>query len=146
MSIRRRSASADDARTQVVKPLPLEPSLQFERKQAKGLLRALHDGDSVALGRLRAAHPKHRLTTRESAADLQLADAQLVIAREYGFASWPRLVHYFAALERDAKTDVNFQLYPDYEAWAKTIVAVMNGNNTTKIMMLAIRSLVLDMR
>jgi len=130
MSIRRRSASADDARTQVVKPLPLEPSLEFERKQAKGLLRALHDGDSVALGRLRAAHPKHRLTTRESAADLQLADAQLVIAREYGFASWPRLVHYFAALERDAKTDVNFQLYPDYEAWAKTIVAEHGSRRT----------------
>jgi hypothetical protein len=123
MSIRRRPASADDGRSLVVKSLPLAPSLEFERKQAKALLRALHDGDPDALERLVAAHPKLRSPTPESSAELQLADAQLVIAREYGFASWPRLVHYFAALERDAKTDVNFQLYPDYEGWAKSIVA-----------------------
>lgn len=33
---------------------------------------------------------------------LRLADAQLVIAREYGFTSWPRLVRYFEGVERGA--------------------------------------------
>jgi hypothetical protein len=123
MSIRRRHASADDGSPFVVKQLPIAPSLEFERKQAKALLRALRNGDVAALERLVATHPKHRSASAEAIAGLRLADAQLVIAREYGFASWPRLVHYFAALERDAKTDVNFQLYPDYEGWAKTMVA-----------------------
>src|SRR5690349_1989833 len=91
MPIRRRTASAADARTHVVKPLPLEPSLEFERKHAKALLRGLHAGHPAAIARLVESHPKHRSIAYESLAGLRLADAQLIIAREYGFASWPRL-------------------------------------------------------
>lgn len=63
--------------------LPPRPSLPQQRKQAKELLRALRAGDDAARARLRRHLPdKVRLT---------LADAQLVIAREYGFASWAEL-------------------------------------------------------
>jgi hypothetical protein len=40
-----------------------------------------------------------------SEAPFQLADAQLIIAREYGFRSWPRLVEYFTTLERHVLSD-----------------------------------------
>ncbi|MEA2169685.1 MAG: hypothetical protein QOF76_2985, partial [Solirubrobacteraceae bacterium] len=61
-------------------------NLEQLRKQAKELLRAARDGDAEAL---------RRLGGREAV----LARAQLVIARENGFASWPALV---AAVEANA--------------------------------------------
>ncbi len=79
-----------------LRPLPGRPSLAFERKDAKALLRRLRAGDPEAVARARARHP-----TLPNALDrVRLADAQLVIAREYGFASWPRLVRYFEDAER----------------------------------------------
>lgn len=66
--------------------LPDQPSLEFERKRAKKLLRSM---------RVAAAAP------------VQLADAHFAIAREYGFASWPRLVEYFTLLERQIKGERN---------------------------------------
>ena len=80
-----------------LRPLPARPNLEFERKAAKALLRQLRAGDRDAVARARARHP----TLNASAPDtVRLADAQLVIAREYGFASWPRLVRYFEDAER----------------------------------------------
>jgi hypothetical protein len=70
--------------------LPERPSLEQLRKQAKDLLRAWRDGDPPVLARIRAQKPK--------ATDPMLADAQLVLAREYGFDSWPKLVHHVATL------------------------------------------------
>jgi ankyrin repeat protein len=62
--------------------LPERPHLDHLRAQARDLLRAWRAGNHAALAR---AAP-HRLTKP------QLAGAQLVIAREHGFASWSRLV------------------------------------------------------
>jgi hypothetical protein len=56
------------------------------RKQAKELVRAAQAGDEDALARLGDLPPK-------------LASAQLTLAREHGFPSWPALVH---ALEAGA--------------------------------------------
>lgn len=78
-------------------PLPPRPNLERERKHAKALLRELRAGDPDAIARARARHPALRPT---SGARIALADAQLVVAREYGFASWPRLVQYFGDIER----------------------------------------------
>ena len=65
-------------------------NLEQQRKRAKDLLRAARAGDPAALARLTDVR-------RDAAArGLKLADAQLAIAREAGFDSWPRLV---AALE-----------------------------------------------
>jgi hypothetical protein len=95
MSTRRPGASS--LQTLETRPLPPKPSLDYERKQAKALLRQLRAGDAEATARALARHDRIR---RVAAADITLADAQLVIAREYGFASWPRLVQYFREVER----------------------------------------------
>lgn len=76
-----------------VRPLPARPSLEFERKAAKALLAALRSDDADAWSRARAIDA--RLPTKP-----KLADAQRVVAREYGFVSWARLVRYFEVAER----------------------------------------------
>ena len=80
-----------------LRPLPPVPNLEFERKEAKLLLRQLRAGDHDASERARMRHPVFAHT---HVTDFRLADAQLTIAREYGFASWPRLVRYFSTAER----------------------------------------------
>jgi hypothetical protein len=59
--------------------LPGRPDLDQLRRQARELLRAAA-GDEQALSRIRAVSQQRTLSA-----------AQLVIAREYGFASWPKL-------------------------------------------------------
>lgn len=72
--------------------LPARPNLQQYRKQAKDLVRQceLHAADAIA--RMRRNHPRfHQLPeTDATAATVNLTDAQLVIAREHGFESWPK--------------------------------------------------------
>ena len=72
--------------------LPPRPSLEHLRKQAKELLRDAQRGDTTAAGRV--------LTITEAGAARPpiLADAQLAIAREYGFPSWPKLVHHVESI------------------------------------------------
>ncbi|PYP61183.1 MAG: hypothetical protein DMD26_18185 [Gemmatimonadetes bacterium] len=96
MSIRKRGASSRESRPET-RPLPPKPSLDYERKQAKALLRRLRAGDHDALAR---ACARHGALPHATVADITLADAQLVIAREYGFASWPLLFQYFRDVER----------------------------------------------
>jgi hypothetical protein len=79
----------------VLRPLPSRPSLEYEHKEAKALLRRLKSGDPDSLARAGAHLPK-----LDASGAFQLSDAQLIIAREYGFASWPRLVRYFEDVER----------------------------------------------
>ncbi|MEM1274044.1 MAG: ankyrin repeat domain-containing protein [Pseudomonadota bacterium] len=75
------------------KRLPDSANLDHLKHQAKDLLRAFRDGHISAFQRLREFHP--RLTDLSdddlSVQTLALSDAQLSIAREYGYASWPRL-------------------------------------------------------
>lgn len=66
---------------------PVRPNLDQLRRQAKDLLHAIQQGDPVALGEVRKHHPKP-----VEAGSAKLADAQFVLARMYGIASWPRLV------------------------------------------------------
>jgi hypothetical protein len=81
-----------------VRPLPNAPSLEYERKEAKALLRQIRAGDADALRRVQSTHPVALRDRRPD--ELKLADVQHVIAREYGFASWPRMVEYLEELER----------------------------------------------
>ena len=62
--------------------LPPQPNLEHLKKQAKELLRELQQRDS----------------------DAQLADAQHAIAREYGFASWPKLKAHVESLPSDSRS------------------------------------------
>jgi hypothetical protein len=70
-------------------PLPVRPSLEQLRKQAKDLLRDFKAGDAAAAKRV------HRHKPHET--DPSLADVQFALAQEYGFASWPKLVHHVEA-------------------------------------------------
>jgi hypothetical protein len=65
--------------------LPARPSLESLRKQAKKLARDIAAGDPAAVARARAQLPQARLP-------LPQRDAQMVVAREYGFAGWKDLV------------------------------------------------------
>ena len=65
--------------------LPTHPSLEHLKKQAKALLDELESGNTVTHERYRA------LLSRAAPATPQLADAQLALARDYGFASWAKL-------------------------------------------------------
>jgi hypothetical protein len=77
--------------------LPEQPSLEQLKKQAKALLASVHGGDEAALERFARHFPFVRaaaIAEGNGASDaplLKLAQAQLVIAREHGFASWARL-------------------------------------------------------
>ena len=72
--------------------LPVRPNLDQLRHQAKDLLRAIRRGDPAALEEFRVHHPEGELLRKEPFAEIKLADAQLVLARGYQAASWPRLV------------------------------------------------------
>ncbi len=76
-----------------VKRLPAKANLDDLRYQAKDLLKAQAARNAAAAQRLREFHPRvNRATDAEIFdAKLSLSDAQLAIAREYGFPSWARL-------------------------------------------------------
>jgi hypothetical protein len=84
-----------------LRPLPPRPNLEFEHKEAKALLRRLRAGDPDALARARA---RHAAIDASAPVRIRLADAQLVIAREYGFTSWPRLARYFGDVDRQRQS------------------------------------------
>jgi hypothetical protein len=73
--------------------LPLNPSILQLKNQAKDLLKARQKFDRAALQRIREFHPRFNKSgdAEIAASKFALSDAQLSIAREYGFASWPRL-------------------------------------------------------
>ncbi len=75
----------------MTRSLPPHPSLENLKKRAKALKRAWQSGDAHALERVRAAHPKLRSEDALQKTAPRLADCQLVLAREAGFASWPQL-------------------------------------------------------
>ncbi|MGH7686677.1 MAG: ankyrin repeat domain-containing protein [Candidatus Dormibacteria bacterium] len=66
-------------------PLPDRPDLEQLRRQAKELHDAVRRSDAAALERIA------RQRSPQSSRTITLAAAQLVIAREHGFPSWPQL-------------------------------------------------------
>jgi ankyrin repeat protein len=70
--------------------LPARADLEQQKKLAKELLAAFDSGDPEAHARVRAELPdKQRIV---------LADAQFVLAREYGLESWPALREHIESL------------------------------------------------
>jgi ankyrin repeat protein len=79
--------------------LPERPNLEQLKNQAKTLLRAAQAGQTQALLRFRALPAFAGKTAAElGALALALHDAQSVIAREHGFASWNELREHVEAL------------------------------------------------
>lgn len=90
------------------KRLPPRPNLEHLKSQARDLIAACASGDAAARQRLREFHPRFSRASDEAiaAAALGWSDALLAIAREYGFASWPRLKRKVA--EGDAEAPAAF--------------------------------------
>src|SRR5271156_5726898 len=74
------------------KQLPARPNLEQYKKQAKDLLHSHRTAAPEALERIKRHHPTlHKLSPTEIAsAHFTLADAQLILAREHSFESWPK--------------------------------------------------------
>ncbi|BET68811.1 hypothetical protein ASA1KI_37290 [Opitutales bacterium ASA1] len=81
--------------TTVSRTLPAQPHLDVPRREARALIEAWRAGATDALERVRARHPRFRNRNDiggNAVPDVfKLADAQLVVAREYGFAGWTEL-------------------------------------------------------
>lgn len=79
--------------------LPGRPSLDQLRHQARDLLRAAGNGEPNAAARLRALSGR-----------VTLSAAQLALAREYGYRSWPALKAEAERRRQLSKTDVSARL------------------------------------
>jgi ankyrin repeat protein len=97
-------------------PLPSHPHLGYYKKLAKDLLKAC--GDPVAL----RAWTKHfappdqieRVELRIRSANIgKLADAQFLIARAHGFASWPKFARHVEELQHSGSPDSKFEQAAD---------------------------------
>jgi hypothetical protein len=74
------------------------PNAELLRKKAKELRRAARAQTADALQVLEQFHPRyHQLVP----ARLGLQDAQTAVARQYGYASWPRLMEAVAAVQHE---------------------------------------------
>ncbi|MFC5861348.1 ankyrin repeat domain-containing protein [Acidicapsa dinghuensis] len=74
------------------KQLPVRPNLEQLKKQAKAYLAEVKVGAADAINRLLEHHPQGQgFAKTPTPYQFTLADAQLVVACEYGFASWPKL-------------------------------------------------------
>src|SRR5207245_4419717 len=101
-----RNAGTGSVRRRVMSQLPDRPDLDQLRRQARELHRAAAGGDGHALGRLRQVSGK-----------VTLSAAQLAIARDYGFPSWPRLKAELQRRRAAPRGETAPPLgYPDYPA------------------------------
>lgn len=82
------------------KSLPYQPNLEQYKKQAKDLLDSKAEAAPSALDRIARYHPQLHDQSPDiiRAIRFQLSDAQLVIAREHGFESWPKFAKHIATL------------------------------------------------
>ena len=79
--------------------LPDNPDLGWLKKRAKRLRRRFAAGDAEAIALVTTYDP----SPGSPASTLTLSGAQRVLARSYGFASWPRLRAHLATIEAYAR-------------------------------------------
>ena len=83
---------------------PFRINLEQQKKRAKELLKAFHSAKNSALLRFKQHHPKYAdykyLPSTSNKGEAQLSDAQLVIARELGLPSWPKLKAHITSMSR----------------------------------------------
>ncbi len=83
------------------KPLPSRPSLEQLKNQAKSLLKEYRAAIPESLARVRESHPHWQATAR-----FTLANAQLVVAKEYGFATWSALKLHVLSQQTSLETTI----------------------------------------
>jgi ankyrin repeat protein len=112
-------------------PLPPRPSLALLSNLARQLQKQYAARDDQALHRIQANHPRFRHSSVDQVRDAPLAlrDAQLVIAREHGFAQWSALkshvlsTHSANASEAEVSSLIDAAQRGDVVALAKLLEA-----------------------
>ena len=86
-----------------VQPLSFRAALVQYEQQASEVFDALKAGDEATRWRFKWEHPRFRgkTVTDVQAATLDVSDAQLVVAREYGLEDWADLRRFANAVETD---------------------------------------------
>jgi hypothetical protein len=103
-----------------LKPLPFRAGLEQYQKQAEELLEGHRSGDAQAIRVLHENHPrfldekipwlpKNLPDSEIRSAALELADAQLTIARGYDFQSWPALGECVEAVTQNGSPVFQFE-------------------------------------
>lgn len=84
-------------------PLPFRATLEEYRRGARTLLNALMSRDESVEWRFKWEHPRFRgkSVADVRAATLGLGDAEVVIAREYGFENWADLAAFTESIDRN---------------------------------------------
>ena len=86
--------------------LPGNANLEQLKKGAKSFQRAVRAGDAGAAEVVREFHPR-LADARPGSPELNgftRADAQLVVARQFGFSSWPKLKAHLELVARYARS------------------------------------------
>lgn len=99
-------------------PLPPHPHLAYYKKLAKDLLKAHAANDPAALRnwakQFLPANQIERAESRLRSAKIEkLADAQFLIARAHGFASWPKFARHVDELQHADSSDSKFEQAAD---------------------------------
>jgi ankyrin repeat protein len=83
-------------------PIPARPNLEQYKKQAKDLLKAYRSADVETIRRVKRNHPRFEKLSEPGfeITKFALADAQLVIAREHRFESWPKFAKHIQEVAR----------------------------------------------
>ena len=87
-------------------PLPENPSLAHLKGQAKLVRDLIRSGDPGGLSMVDEFHPRHRAEELDEAQrqSFKTTDAQVIVARLYGFASWQRLRDHIAVVSANSFT------------------------------------------
>ena len=95
--------------------LPARPSVEQYKKQAKDLVKSRKAGDPESIQRIKHYHPRlNKLSDSEiGSAMFALADAQLVVAREHTFESWPEFVKHIEGMSRRSSPVSQFEAAVD---------------------------------
>lgn len=87
-------------------PIPTRPNLEQYKKQAKDLLKAYRSADVETIRRVKRNHPRFEKLSEPGfeITKFALADAQLVIAHEHRFESWPKFAKHVQEVARKSAT------------------------------------------
>ncbi len=119
-------------------PLPVHPNLEQYKKRAKDLVKACRSRDADAIrawaaswldaldqgfdGAIESVAGYATSRLLQDNESCTLAQAQLVIARSHGFASWPRFADYLESLQRTNS---------DISAFERAADAIVSGDEAT---------------
>lgn len=101
----------------IASTLPDNPTLTHLHDEARALQRSVSAVDPRGVEVVRRHHPKPDIALAQAPEKFALHDAQLTVARGYGFSGWPALVHYLeiaddlsvdpSRVDEDALADVD---------------------------------------